>query len=156
MDLPRWHTPFLGLDYHVSTFREVRATSIKIIKRQRLHLSILFIIYKMRISSFSCKPLSLVTLIAPLLCFLVHQSFAAVLAIDYGTEWTKAALVKPGIPLQIVLTKDTKRKEQSVVAFKKQERLYGADGFNLVPFTQKGNTDLDDRERDFQSLHTRY
>ena len=67
-----------------------------------------------------------------LFCFLAHQSYAAVLAIDYGTEWTKAALVKPGIPLQIVLTKDTKRKEQSVVAFKSQERLYGADGFNLV------------------------
>jgi len=59
-------------------------------------------------------------------------SLAAVLAIDYGTEWTKAALVKPGIPLQIVLTKDSKRKEQSVVAFKKQERLYGVDAFNLV------------------------
>jgi hypoxia up-regulated 1 len=43
---------------------------------------------------------------------------AAVLAIDYGTGWTKAALVKPGIPLEIVLTKDTKRKEQSVIAFK--------------------------------------
>ena len=70
------------------------------------------------------------------LCFLAHQSYAAVLAIDYGTEWTKAALVKPGIPLQIVLTKDTKRKEQSVVAFKKQERIYGVDGFNLV-FSQQ-------------------
>ena len=67
-----------------------------------------------------------------LICFFVHQSYAAVLAIDYGTEWTKAALVKPGIPLQIVLTKDTKRKEQSVVSFKKQERLYGADAFNMV------------------------
>lgn len=66
-----------------------------------------------------------------LLC-LAQTCWAAVLAIDYGTEWTKAALVKPGIPLQIVLTKDTKRKEQSVVAFKKQERLYGSDAFNLV------------------------
>src|SRR5579859_1178636 len=63
---------------------------------------------------------------------LISHSLAAVLAIDYGTEWTKAALVKPGIPLQIVLTKDTKRKEQSVVAFKGQERLYGTDEFNLV------------------------
>ena len=66
-----------------------------------------------------------------LLC-LVQNVWGAVLAIDYGTEWTKAALVKPGIPLQIVLTKDTKRKEQSVVAFKKLERLYGSDAFNLV------------------------
>jgi len=62
----------------------------------------------------------------------LQLSLAAVLAIDYGTEWTKAALVKPGIPLQIVLTKDSKRKEQSVVGFKRQERLYGTDAFNLV------------------------
>jgi len=86
----------------------------------------------MRIFPFTFKSWSL-TIAFLLLCFLAHQSYAAVLAIDYGTEWTKAALVKPGIPLQIVLTKDTKRKEQSVVAFKKQERLYGTDGFNLVP-----------------------
>jgi hypoxia up-regulated 1 len=74
---------------------------------------------------------SLAATVVLLLC-LVQTTWAAVLAIDYGTEWTKAALVKPGIPLQIVLTKDTKRKEQSVVAFKKQERLYGSDAFNLV------------------------
>ena len=74
---------------------------------------------------------SLVAAAVLLLC-LVEMARSAVLAIDYGTEWTKAALVKPGIPLQIVLTKDTKRKEQSVVAFKKQERLYGSDAFNLV------------------------
>ena len=87
----------------------------------------------MQISPFAFKGRFLTTIVFLLLCFLVHQSYAAVLAIDYGTEWTKAALVKPGIPLQIVLTKDSKRKEQSVVAFKNQERLYGTDGFNLVP-----------------------
>jgi hypothetical protein len=95
---------------------------------------------------FFSKSHSLSVLLVVLLC-LVVESFAAVLAIDYGTEWTKAALVKPGIPLQIVLTKDTKRKEQSVVAFKKQERLYGGDAFNLVsPFRGVA----DDRERDFR------
>jgi hypothetical protein len=82
---------------------------------------------------FFSKSHSFSVLFVVLLC-LVVESYAAVLAIDYGTEWTKAALVKPGIPLQIVLTKDTKRKEQSVVAFKKQERLYGGDAFNLVFF----------------------
>lgn len=63
---------------------------------------------------------------------LLQIALAAVIAIDYGTEWTKAALVKPGIPLEIVLTKDTKRKEQSVIAFKGQERLYGGDAANMV------------------------
>jgi hypoxia up-regulated 1 len=88
----------------------------------------------MRISASSVRDRSLTAIVFLFICFLVHQSCAAVLAIDYGTEWTKAALVKPGIPMQIVLTKDSKRKEQSVVAFKKQERLYGTDALNLVTF----------------------
>lgn len=70
--------------------------------------------------------------IQSVLFLLLNAANAAILAIDYGTEWTKAALVKPGIPLEIVLTKDTKRKEQSVIAFKGEERLYGQDAANMV------------------------
>jgi hypoxia up-regulated 1 len=67
----------------------------------------------------------------------------AVLGIDLGTEYIKAALVKPGIPLEIVLTKDSKRKEISALAFKAPrnkadqdsetfpERLYGGDALAL-------------------------
>ncbi|KAG5519791.1 hypothetical protein PMAC_000064 [Pneumocystis sp. 'macacae'] len=50
---------------------------------------------------------------------------ATVLAIDYGHEWIKAAFVKHGVPIEIVLTKDSKRKERSVVGFDGDERLYG-------------------------------
>ncbi|KND94346.1 Hypoxia up-regulated protein 1 [Tolypocladium ophioglossoides CBS 100239] len=67
---------------------------------------------------------------------------AAVLGVDLGTEYIKAVLVKPGIPLEIVLTKDSRRKETSAVAFKpskaapKQgqfpERLYGADAMAIA------------------------
>lgn len=69
---------------------------------------------------------------------------SAVLGIDIGTEYIKAALVKPGIPLEIVLTKDSKRKEAAAVAFKPlstkssssssdafPERLYGGDALAL-------------------------
>lgn len=69
---------------------------------------------------------------------------SAVLGIDLGTEYIKAALVKPGIPLEIVLTKDSKRKEAATVAFKPlkskastseanvfPERIYGADALAL-------------------------
>lgn len=67
---------------------------------------------------------------------------SAVLGIDLGTEYIKAALVKPGIPLEIVLTKDSKRKEVSAVAFKPgkagqlaagafPERFYGSDAVAL-------------------------
>jgi hypoxia up-regulated 1 len=47
----------------------------------------------------------------------VHAQ-SAVLGIDLGSEYLKAVLVKPGIPLEIVLAKDSKRKEVSMVAFK--------------------------------------
>ncbi|PHH72345.1 hypothetical protein CDD82_6030 [Ophiocordyceps australis] len=66
----------------------------------------------------------------------------AVLGVDLGTEYIKATLVKPGIPLEIVLTKDSRRKETSAVAFKppksesKQdsfpERIYGADALAIA------------------------
>ncbi|KAF1947417.1 actin-like ATPase domain-containing protein [Clathrospora elynae] len=67
---------------------------------------------------------------------------SAVLGVDLGTEYIKAALVKPGVPLEIVLTKDSKRKETSAVAFKPSksgplpagsfpERFYGGDAIAL-------------------------
>ena len=71
---------------------------------------------------------------------------SAVLGIDLGTEYIKAALVKPGIPLEIVLTKDSKRKETAAVAFKPSnintkkpeagtfpERIYGGDALAVAP-----------------------
>ncbi|KAF7513906.1 hypothetical protein GJ744_006520 [Endocarpon pusillum] len=80
-----------------------------------------------------------------LLCVLFSSASAAsaVLGIDLGTEYIKAALVKPGIPLEIVLTKDSKRKEAATLAFKPSrsqatdpealpERLYGGDAIALA------------------------
>ncbi|KAK4111103.1 actin-like ATPase domain-containing protein [Canariomyces notabilis] len=71
------------------------------------------------------------------------SAVAAVLGIDLGTEYIKAALVKPGIPLEIVPTKDSRRKEISAVTFKPPpngpkkgsypERAYGSDAVALAP-----------------------
>lgn len=85
--------------------------------------------------------------IALLLLFTSTANAASsVLGIDFGTLNLKAALVKPGIPLEIVLTKDSKRKEAAVVGFKPTrdeknnivaedgkfpERLYGGDALAL-------------------------
>ncbi|KAK0886667.1 lumenal Hsp70 protein [Friedmanniomyces endolithicus] len=82
--------------------------------------------------------------------FLLFASTASaagsVLGLDFGTLNIKAALVKPGIPLEIVLTKDSKRKEIAAVAFKPNrdsknqilaengtfpERAYGGDALAL-------------------------
>ncbi|KAF2148345.1 actin-like ATPase domain-containing protein, partial [Myriangium duriaei CBS 260.36] len=81
------------------------------------------------------------------LCLLLFASTAsaasAVLGIDLGTNFIKAAIVKPGTPLDIVLTKDSKRKEAAALAFKPSsngpvelgtftERLYGGDALALA------------------------
>ncbi|KAL6720409.1 lumenal Hsp70 protein [Lecanora helva] len=91
------------------------------------------------------RPSNLTTVFLCLFIFLSTASAAsAVLGIDLGTEYIKAALVKPGIPLDIVLTKDSKRKEIAAVAFKPlrarvntaesdlyPERVYGGDAVAL-------------------------
>lgn len=61
-----------------------------------------------------------------------HHTLAAVLAIDYGTDWIKASLMKPGVPFDVLLNKDSKRKIQSAVGWKRRERLFGSDAANLV------------------------
>ncbi|KAH7320054.1 Hsp70 protein-domain-containing protein [Stachybotrys elegans] len=67
---------------------------------------------------------------------------SAVLGLDLGTEYIKATLVKQGTPLDIVLTKDSRRKETSAVALKPSkggpkegqypERAYGADAMAIA------------------------
>ncbi|WVW83006.1 hypothetical protein I302_105022 [Kwoniella bestiolae CBS 10118] len=52
---------------------------------------------------------------------------AAVLAIDYGAEFTKLSLIKPGVPFDVVLDKDSKRKISSVVGWKRDDRVFGAE-----------------------------
>lgn len=86
------------------------------------------------------------TLILGFLLLFASTASAAVLGIDFGTLNIKAALVKPGTPLDIVLTKDSKRKEIAAVAFKPNrdeknkvvteegafpERAYGGDALSL-------------------------
>jgi hypoxia up-regulated 1 len=82
-----------------------------------------------------------VLLICVFYLFTSALAASAVLGVDLGTEYIKAALVKPGIPLEIVLTKDSRRKEASAVAFKPiknpqsgtyPERAYGSDAVALA------------------------
>lgn len=63
---------------------------------------------------------------------LLSPVFASVLAIDYGTDWTKASLVKPGVPFDVLLNKDSKRKIHSSVGWNRDDRLFGGDAFNIV------------------------
>ncbi|KAN0065611.1 lumenal Hsp70 protein [Thecaphora frezii] len=74
----------------------------------------------------------LAVLTATQLAFQAHAM--GVVAFDYGTEWMKVSLVKPGLPFDVVLDRDSKRKIQSAVSFKKwgldEEVLYGANAYN--------------------------
>ncbi|KAH9851306.1 actin-like ATPase domain-containing protein [Lenzites betulinus] len=51
----------------------------------------------------------------------------SVLAIDYGADFIKASLMKPGQPFDVLLNRDSKRKMQSTVGWKKNDRLFGSD-----------------------------
>jgi hypoxia up-regulated 1 len=53
-------------------------------------------------------------LLSLLLCIPV-QILASVLAIDYGSDFIKEALMKPGVPFDVLLNKDSKWKISSVV-----------------------------------------
>uniref|UniRef100_A0A8D3DWX9 Hypoxia up-regulated protein 1 n=1 Tax=Scophthalmus maximus TaxID=52904 RepID=A0A8D3DWX9_SCOMX len=49
----------------------------------------------------------------------------AVMSVDLGSEWMKMAIVKPGVPMEIVLNKESRRKTPIAVCLKETERLFG-------------------------------
>jgi hypoxia up-regulated 1 len=49
------------------------------------------------------------------------------LAIDYGSDSFKAALIGPGQPFDVLYNKDSKRKTPSLVALHESDRLVGGD-----------------------------
>ncbi|PFH58590.1 hypothetical protein XA68_13468 [Ophiocordyceps unilateralis] len=96
----------------------------------------------MAVSPRRWRPVMILLLGAFLILWSGGGVAGAVLGVDLGTKYIKAALVKPGIPLDIVLTKDSRRKETSAVAFKPlrsgvkegvfPERVYGADAMAIA------------------------
>ncbi|KAF8729281.1 heat shock protein 70 family, partial [Rhizoctonia solani] len=63
---------------------------------------------------------------------LCSPALASILAVDYGSDTMKVALMKPGVPFDVVLDRDSKRKIASVVGWKGEDRLFGQDGRNLA------------------------
>ncbi|TNN80112.1 Hypoxia up-regulated protein 1 [Liparis tanakae] len=54
-----------------------------------------------------------------------HTVTVAVMSVDLGSEWMKIAIVKPGVPMEIVLNKESRRKTPTAVCLKENERLIG-------------------------------
>uniref|UniRef100_A0A8C7KMS1 Hypoxia up-regulated protein 1 n=1 Tax=Oncorhynchus kisutch TaxID=8019 RepID=A0A8C7KMS1_ONCKI len=47
------------------------------------------------------------------------------MSVDLGSEWMKVAIVKPGVPMEIALNKESRRKTPIAVCLKENERLFG-------------------------------
>lgn len=56
---------------------------------------------------------------------------AIVVGIDFGSQWYKIAMIKPG-SFDIVLNEQSSRKTHTLVGWNRGERFFGSDAFNLV------------------------
>ncbi|KAJ1343400.1 hypothetical protein BSLG_001990 [Batrachochytrium salamandrivorans] len=57
---------------------------------------------------------------------------STVIGVDYGTDWLKMAMVKPGGVLETVLNGESKRKTAAVVNIRNGVRTYGSEAVGLV------------------------
>jgi len=55
----------------------------------------------------------------------------AVMSVDMGSEWMKVAIVSPGVPMEIALNKESKRKTPTAIAFRNGERTFGEDALTV-------------------------
>ncbi|KAK3107370.1 hypothetical protein FSP39_012931 [Pinctada imbricata] len=62
----------------------------------------------------------------------------AVMSIDLGSEFMKIAIVKPGVPMEIVLNEESSRKTSTIVAMRDGERMFMSSAENTaVKFPKK-------------------
>ncbi|XP_017772169.1 PREDICTED: hypoxia up-regulated protein 1 [Nicrophorus vespilloides] len=56
-----------------------------------------------------------------------YASGLAVMSIDFGSEWMKIGIVSPGVPMEIALNKESKRKSPAVLSLRDDVRNIGED-----------------------------
>ncbi|BGP43196.1 lumenal Hsp70 protein [Rhodotorula kratochvilovae] len=76
--------------------------------------------------------LALASLLLAALAALPSASAASLLAVDYGTDSFKASLVKPGVPFDVLLTKEGRRKTPAIVTYRGDDRFVGGDAQSLA------------------------
>lgn len=54
------------------------------------------------------------------------------MSIDLGSEWMKIGIVSPGVPMEIVLNKESKRKTATIVSFRDNVRTFGEDAQTIA------------------------
>ncbi|KAK0086459.1 hypothetical protein PV325_003173 [Microctonus aethiopoides] len=72
-------------------------------------------------------PSGLVTILVGMACIIGYTYGVAVMSVDVGSEWMKVAIVSPGVPMEIALNKESKRKTPVNIAFRDDDRLFGED-----------------------------
>jgi len=80
----------------------------------------------------------IMSFMSTLICtvLVLHTTNAiAVMSVDIGSEWLKIAIVKPGVPMEIALNKESRRKTPFVVSINGNERLF-SDPANVVAVKQ--------------------
>ncbi|XP_053671695.1 hypoxia up-regulated protein 1 [Anopheles nili] len=73
----------------------------------------------------------LLAALAVVATFAAVANGAAVMSVDLGSEWMKVGVVSPGVPMEIALNKESKRKTPSTIAFRNGERVFGEDAQTL-------------------------
>ncbi|KAM7349563.1 hypoxia up-regulated Grp170 co-chaperone protein [Cochliomyia hominivorax] len=56
---------------------------------------------------------------------------AAVMSVDLGSEWMKVGIVSPGVPMEIALNRESKRKTPVTLAFRDGVRTFGEDAVTV-------------------------
>ena len=64
------------------------------------------------------------------IAYLTAVDGVAVMSVDFGSEFIKVAIVKPGVPMEIALNKESRRKTPNILSMRDGERLFGDPAMN--------------------------
>ncbi|KAH6587169.1 hypothetical protein BASA61_003840 [Batrachochytrium salamandrivorans] len=82
-------------------------------------------------SMSSVTSMTAVAAILGISCMFPASVSSTVIGVDYGTDWLKMAMVKPGGVLETVLNGESKRKTAAVVNIRNGVRTYGSEAVGL-------------------------
>ncbi|XP_030568220.1 hypoxia up-regulated protein 1 [Drosophila novamexicana] len=82
---------------------------------------------RMRAGGYQTLSLSLLLVVCIMAFHMPGSDGAAVMSVDLGSEWMKVGVVSPGVPMEIALNRESKRKTPAILAFRDNTRTFGED-----------------------------
>lgn len=82
---------------------------------------------RMRAGGYQTLSLSLLLVVCIMAFHMPGSNGAAVMSVDLGSEWMKVGVVSPGVPMEIALNRESKRKTPAILAFRDNTRTFGED-----------------------------